>query len=166
MGLRGPTPQPTELKRFRGNPGKRPLGKNEPNPGALRTRPPAHLDAEARKEWKRLSGILGRMKVLTEADYIALGNLCVAYSTLIQAQKKLSETGLVMKAPSGYITQSPLLSIVNTSTDIVLKHLREFGLTPAARTRVAALGEADKAEESSLLNGEWKPAAKYNQAVQ
>jgi phage terminase small subunit len=39
---------------------------------------PDHLDDVARKEWDRLTSILVAMKVLTEADYIALANLCQA----------------------------------------------------------------------------------------
>jgi P27 family predicted phage terminase small subunit len=54
---------------------------------------PDHLDAVAKKEWNRLSEVLVAMKVLTEADYIALGNLCQAYCTLIDAQKHLNKDG-------------------------------------------------------------------------
>ena len=77
------------------------------------------------------------MKVLTEADYIALANLCQAYSTLVNAQKQMNKTGILYKSKSGYIQQSPLLGIVHTQTTIVNNLLREFGLTPSSRTRVA-----------------------------
>jgi hypothetical protein len=40
------------------------------------------------------------MRVLTEADYMALANLCQTYSTLVKAQDKLNELG---KTPSGYV---------------------------------------------------------------
>jgi P27 family predicted phage terminase small subunit len=77
------------------------------------------------------------MRVLTEADYIALGNLCQAYSTLMNAQKQMNKTGILYKSKSGYIQQSPLLGIIHTQTTIVNNLLREFGLTPSSRTRVA-----------------------------
>ena len=77
------------------------------------------------------------MKVLTEADYIALANLCQAYSTLVIAQKQMNKTGILYKSKSGYIQQSPLLGIIHTQTTIVNNLLREFGLTPSSRTRVA-----------------------------
>ena len=67
------------------------------------------------------------MRILTEADYIALANLCQASSTLSKAQDQLNKAGLLCKTKSGYVQQSPLLSIVNSSTDIVMRHLREFG---------------------------------------
>jgi P27 family predicted phage terminase small subunit len=76
------------------------------------------------------------MKVLTEADYIAVGNLCQAYSTLIDAQKHLNKSGILFKTPNGYIQQNPLLGIIGTQTRIVNDLLREFGLTPSSRTRI------------------------------
>lgn len=81
--------------------------------------------------------ILQGMRVLTEADYMALANLCQTYSTLVKAQEKLNELGILYKTPSGYVMQSPLLSVVNNCVDTVTKLSREFGLTPAARSRIA-----------------------------
>jgi phage terminase small subunit len=37
------------------------------------------------------------MRVLTEADNMALANLCQTYSTLVKAQEKLSEVGILYK---------------------------------------------------------------------
>lgn len=97
---------------------------------------PDHLDAEARREWKRLVKMLLRVRILTEADGLALANLCQAWSTLVKAQTKLNESGLLLKTPSGYIQQSPLLGIVNNCTEKVVKLSREFGLTPSSRSRL------------------------------
>ena len=137
MGLRGPAPKPTAIKKAEGNPGKRKLNTHEPQPLPGVPECPEHRDAVARKEWGRLSPILMGMKVLTEADYIALGNLCQAYSTLIEAQKHLNKGGILFKTPSGYIQQNPLLGIIRAQTNIVNGLLREFGLTPSSRTRIA-----------------------------
>jgi P27 family predicted phage terminase small subunit len=82
--------------------------------------------------------------VLTEADYIALGNLCQAYSTLIAAQRQLNKSGILYKTNSGYVQQSPLLGIVTAQTTIVNKLLAEFGLTPSSRTRVAIVDTTPK----------------------
>lgn len=97
---------------------------------------PDHLDAEARREWKRLVKMLLRVRILTEADGLALANLCQTWSTLVKAQAKLNESGLLLKTPSGYIQQSPLLGIVNNCTEKVVKLSREFGLTPSSRSRL------------------------------
>src|SRR3954453_5081688 len=143
MGLRGPAPKPTAIKRLEGNPGKRKLIEAEPTPALGAPECPDHLDDVARKEWDRLTSVLVAMKVLTQADYIALANLCQAYSTLVNAQKQMNKTGILYKSKSGYIQQSPLLGIIHTQTTIVNNLLREFGLTPSSRTRVA-IAEPEK----------------------
>ena len=136
MGLRGPPPKPRALREIEGNPGKRPLNPREPQPAVKRPRCPAYLDADARREWRRLVPILERMRVLTEADDIALANLCQQYALLQEAQIKLKKTGLLIKTRSGYIQQSPLVAIISTTVDQVNKLCREFGLTPSSRTRI------------------------------
>jgi P27 family predicted phage terminase small subunit len=137
VGLRGPAPKPTAIKRLEGNPGKRKLNEAEPTPKERVPECPDHLDKVARLEWDRLTSILVAMKVLTEADYIALANRCQTYSTLMNAQKQMNKTGILYKSKSGYIQQSPLLSIIHTQTTIVNNLLPEFGLTPSSRMRVA-----------------------------
>jgi P27 family predicted phage terminase small subunit len=136
MGNRGPIPKPTVIEIMEGRPGHRPINSNEPQPRAVAPRCPDYLDARAKKEWKRLVPILQRMRVLTEADGIALGNLCQTYSTMLKAQEKLNELGILYKSPSGYVMQSPLLNIVSACIDTLNKLSREFGLTPAARSRL------------------------------
>lgn len=141
MGLRGPAPKPRALVVLEGNPGKRPLNPLEPQPPLRRPKCPDYLDETAKREWKRLVPILEQMRVLTEADGIALGNLCQQYAMLQEAQTKLHRTGLLLKTKSGYVQQSPLVAIVSSAVDQVNKLCREFGLTPAARTRIQAAPE-------------------------
>jgi P27 family predicted phage terminase small subunit len=141
MGSRGPAPQPTALKVIRGNPGKRALNHREPQPRDAAPHCPDYLDEVARKEWRRLLKILRFMRVLTEADYMALASLCQAFSTMSKAQKQLTQTGILFKTPSGYVQQSPLFSMVNQSAELVTKLCREFGLTPSARSRVTTIGQ-------------------------
>src|SRR5260370_36162605 len=100
-------------------PRKQRLHASEPQPRAITPRCPDHLDALAKKEWKRLVPVLRRMRVLTEADGMPLANLCETWSTWVQAQKKLTEMGILYKRPSGYIQQSPVFSMVNQCVDII-----------------------------------------------
>ena len=147
MGYRGPVPKPNEIKRAEGNPGKRPLNRYEPQPRLTTPKCPDHLDEHAKREWKRIIPILRRMKVLTEADWMALANLCQTWSTLVKAQEKLTEMGILYKSPSGYVMQSPLLAIVNQCVDTITKLSREFGLTPAARSRIIARAEPEPVDD-------------------
>ncbi len=43
-----------------------------------------------------------------------------------------------MKTPSGYVQQSPWLTIVHKQLEIMGRYMVELGLTPAARSRVMA----------------------------
>lgn len=156
MGMRGPSPKPTALRLLEGNLGKRPLNEHEPKPRAIAPRCPRHLDSEARREWRRITPILLRMRVLTEADEYTLANLCQAYSTLMKAQRKLTETGLLLKTPSGYVQQNPLLGIVNRCMDTITRLSREFGLTPASRTQLMAdTGTNSGNNDTELKMGRW-----------
>ena len=150
MGIRGPIPKPTVVEIMEGRPGHRPINSREPQPRVSVPRCPDHLDERAKKEWKRQIPILRRMRVLTEADGMSLANLCQTWSTLVQAQQKLTEMGFLYKSPSGYIMQSPLLPIVNQCVDTITKLSREFGLTPASRSRIqtGASTESDPMEDS------------------
>lgn len=154
MGYRGPTPRPSTLTALLGNPGKRPLNTQEPKPGAKRPRCPDHLDEGARREWRRLVPILERMRVLTEADQIALANLCMLYSTMIKAQRSLEKSGLLFKTRSAYVQQSPLVGIIVGYVQQINRLCAEFGLTPAARTRIRVEGK-EKKRAGSTLNGNW-----------
>lgn len=113
---------------------------------------PKSLDANARKEWRRLLPILERMRVLTEADGIALANLCVDYSLLQEAQASLVKTGLLTKnKKTEMIHQNPLIKVVAQTTDRVSRGLREFGLTPASRSRVQTVSDSKGGESLAAL---------------
>ena len=147
VGLRGPPPKPRAIRVLEGNPGKRPLNPLEPQPRRARPKCPDYLDELAKREWRRLVPILERMRVLTEADGIALASLCQQYAMLQQAQAKLHKTGLLLKTRSGYIQQSPLVGIITAAVDQVNKLCREFGLTPAARTRLTVAPEPEPEDD-------------------
>jgi P27 family predicted phage terminase small subunit len=152
MGLRGPAPRPTRLRILEGNPSKRPLNRAEPKPRVKAPQCPDHLDDLAKAEWKRLVRIIRHMKLLTEADYIALSNLCQAYSRMVKAERKLAEAGLLYKTQSGYVQQSPLLSIINSSVETITKLCREFGLTPSSRSRIQLSSSETSQQDDGILD--------------
>jgi P27 family predicted phage terminase small subunit len=152
MGMRGPAPKPTALVLLEGNPGKRPINKREPQPRFKTPFCPEHLDEIALREWKRLVPIIRRMKLLTEADYISLANLCSAYSRMVRAERKLAEAGLLYKTQSGYVQQSPLLSIINAAVDTITRLCREFGLTPSSRSRIQLMSAENDQPGDGILD--------------
>jgi hypothetical protein len=49
----------------------------------------------------------------------------------------MKETPAMLKTPSGYVQQSPWLSVANKQLELMGRFMTELGMTPAARTRVA-----------------------------
>ena len=154
MGLRGPAPKPSVIEIAEGCPGKRAVNRREPQPHMIRPKMPKHLDQRARREWRRLAPLLERMRVLTEADGIALSALCADVSIMEQTQESISKSGLLTKnQKTGHIHQNPLLQVLATTTDRVMRGLREFGLTPAARSRLTTYSEASSDPLEAALCG-------------
>lgn len=87
----GRPPKPTHLKVLEGNPGKRAINKNEPKPQAKAPSCPAHLDKEAKAEWRRISKQLLQLGLLTEVDRAALAAYCQAWSRWVYAEEKISQ---------------------------------------------------------------------------
>lgn len=142
--MAGRRPLPTNVLKMRGNPGRRPLNENEPRPSKGKPICPSHLDDEAKREWKRTVDILDDMGLMTKADRSALAAYCVAWSRWVEAESKVREFGMIIKAPrTGTMMHSPYLSIANTAMAQMRQLLIEFGLTPAARTRVSANKQGD-----------------------
>ena len=138
MAQRGRKPKPTAIKELEGNPGKRELNQNEPKPKKNAPKCPAWLDAEAKKEWRRVSKQLEEIGVLTEVDMAAFAGYCEAYSRWKDAEEFISKHGTIFKTPSGYWQQVPHVSIAQTYLKIVIKFCEQFGMTPSSRSRIVA----------------------------
>lgn len=137
MAQRGRRPKPTAIKVLEGNPGKRPINKNEPKPDKKAPKCPVWLEAEAKKEWRRMSKTLEAIGVLTQVDASAFAGYCQAFARWKEAEEFLSKHGTIFKTPSGYIQQVPQVSIAQTYLKIMKDFCSEFGLTPAARSRIS-----------------------------
>ncbi|MBS0126464.1 phage terminase small subunit P27 family [Thetidibacter halocola] len=97
---------------------------------------PDHLSAVAKKEWRRLATPLHRAGLLTVADRAALAAYCQAWARWVEAEEKLAETPALLKTPSGYVQQSPWLTVANKQLELMGRYMTELGLTPVARTRI------------------------------
>ncbi|WP_245710969.1 phage terminase small subunit P27 family [Citreimonas salinaria] len=90
----------------------------------------------AQKEWRRLATPLHEAGLLTLADRAALAAYCQAYGRWVEAEEHLSRTPTLIKAPSGYVQQSPWLTVANKQMEVMGRYMTELGLTPVARTRL------------------------------
>ena len=154
MAQRGRKPKPTALKVLEGNPGKRPLNGAEPAPAHKAPRCPSWLEAEAKREWKRIGRILEQMGLLTEMDMAAFAGYCQAYARWKEAEEFISQHGTMVRTPNGYLQQVPQVSIAQTNMKIMLRFCEQFGLTPSARSRIiAGEGVVEPADEMERLLG-------------
>ena len=155
MATRGRKPTPTAIKELEGNPGKRPLNTHEPKPPKKAPTCPKGLPPEAKKEWNRLAGPLEEMGVLTELDRDSFAAYCTAYARWREAEDFMTKSGTtIFKTPSGYWQQLPQVSIAQTYLKIMSRIAEQFGLTPAARSRiVAGNGQGNPADEMEALLG-------------
>lgn len=152
MATRGRKPVPTAIKVLEGNPGKRPLNKNEPRPDKKAPPCPKWLDKEAKREWKRLASKLELMGVLTEVDMAAFAGYCQCYSRWKENEEFISKNGSLVRTPSGYWMQVPQVSIAQQYLKQMGRYAEQFGLTPAARSRIISdsvkgSGTVDEMEE-------------------
>lgn len=135
--MRGRKPKPTVLKLIEGNPGRRPIKGAEPKPSSDVPTCPAHLGPSAKAEWKRLARDLNRVGLLTMVDRAALAVYCQSWGRWVEAERKLQQTPPLLKTPSGYVQQSPWLTIANKERELMARYMAELGLTPSSRSRLA-----------------------------
>lgn len=149
--MAGRRPKPTVLKLIQGNPGKRPLNQAEPVPKRKKPPRPGHMSELAKKAWPKVSRILSGLSVLTVADGLALEGLCEAYAELQAARKALRDAGgeyyKAMTEEGGVMWRAhPAVAARNDADRRLRAWLVEFGLTPAARSKVKMDGEPQESD--------------------
>lgn len=134
----GPAPEPTAVKRLKGNPGKRALNTLEPLPATGEPVQPDWLSDTAKLVWARLVEEMSTCPgLLTIVDGGALAKLCSLEADWLENEEQLKQSGQLYKDPaSGRVGKSPRLTIKQELTEQILILYRELGLTPSARTRL------------------------------
>jgi len=118
---------------------------------------PSHLAEEAKREWRRITKHLEVLGLISQIDRAALAGYCTAWGDYVWAENRIAqlngaqkigdqelaadatgERGRIWDTPSGYKQISVPLQIRNRALEMMAKFLAEFGMSPAARTRVTA----------------------------
>lgn len=149
MAKAGRKAKPTALKLVQGNPGNRPINQNEPTPRRVfKPKPPAVFNRKEKAKWREVSAKLAEIRVLTELDLDALEIYCRNWVTMHEAIVDINTRGKVMRTPSGGTIWNPAWTHYKHSESVCRSIIAEFGMTPATRTGVVAVGDADG-------NNEW-----------
>jgi P27 family predicted phage terminase small subunit len=145
MGKRGPRPTPTETKKRKGNPGRRPLNEQEPTPPSGEPTCPIWIKGEAKAEWTRIVPELLKLGVLTLVDRAALAACCQAWAELVECTQVLHQQGRIVVEPiidksGAHIGDKhkahPIVRMQRDAFARLRAYLAEFGLTPASRVNV------------------------------
>jgi len=133
--MAGRCSKPTALKILQGNPGKRPLPKNEPQPdvGSIC---PEWVSEHAMKNWDLISKNLELCGILTVIDSNALALYCDALGRFIYYSEEIEKTGEVIETATGNFTINPYVKLRDIAFEQIRRLSTEFGMTPASRTRV------------------------------
>lgn len=99
-------------------------------------KPPAWLSKRARVEWRRLAPIAFNLGSLKFAHFRAFGLLCETLAQAEEARRTIERDGMTVAAGSGGRKAHPALRVLATAQAQAARLMSEFGLTPAARSRV------------------------------
>jgi P27 family predicted phage terminase small subunit len=167
--MRGRFPKPVADKKFRGNPGHRPLNEDEPKPESNAPPCPQWLVGEEREEWDYLVSELGKMHTLASSDRSVMVADCVRWGIVVEAKRQLDklrekakesgkEASLFYMSnakrkvyPDGTIEEStgspqkhPLINILNEVMDRLEATCSRLGLSPSDRSRIKVTSEKEK----------------------
>ena len=146
---KGHPPKPTALKIVQNNPGKRAMDiEDEPTPNTGIPDLPPGLSRVARTAWDRLAPLLDGMSVLTQVDGAALERMCESYAEIIRYQDLIDRDGATYMTTNEHgemlIKGNPAVAMLGAADRRFKSYLTEFGLTPAARTKVKVTGGKKK----------------------
>lgn len=141
--MTGPAPKPTELKKLQGNPGKRPINDDEPQPERVAPAMPADLMEKAAQFWEAYAPKLEKMGLLTELDGMTFTMMTIHYHVAWQAAQVIEREGLDSLDENGAQRKHPLLQVLRDNSSMMLRYAKEFGMTPSARSRIA-IGSPDE----------------------
>lgn len=139
---------PTKLKMLKGTFRHNESPKNEPAPPIVNNipAPPAHLNKWAKAMWRDLAPKLFDLGMLTEVDPYALEVLCVQYGlyrelydavTHIRGEDGKRARISVAQYLAGQNSQTiPEFAAMKSAFERFSALLREFGLSPASRSRI------------------------------
>ena len=131
-GKSGRKKKPTLLKLVTGNPGRRPINSDEPEPILAEVVAPDWLDEEARQKWDEVIKLCPWIKA-ADADTLAM--YCDAFSHYRKAQR-LSIKTPVVKTPEGKMIKNPAWTARNEAFQQVRSAGSELGLSPSSRSGI------------------------------
>jgi P27 family predicted phage terminase small subunit len=163
--MAGRPPKASALRLIEGNRGKRAINKQEPDPSYLNDlAAPEWLPVPARAIWDELAPHLRAAKMLTTIDVQMLCKGCIAIAQYRHATKMLGDT-LVLDSESHdecgvkVVTKAATLNQWMVAQSMAFKQamavMQQFGMSPAARTRIAIQPQGDLFGSGKKASGDY-----------
>ncbi|HAX9891259.1 TPA: phage terminase small subunit P27 family [Escherichia coli] len=158
--MSGPPKTPTHLRLVRGNPSKRPINNNEPQPPKGVPPVPKHFDKQGKYWFKRMAEELDAIGVISQLDARALELLVEAYTEYRHHCETLDREGYTYAVYSDddadegkvreirMIKPHPAAMMKADAWKRLRAMLAEFGMTPSSRSKVSK----DKPDDDDLLS--------------
>ncbi|RSS53168.1 phage terminase small subunit P27 family [Streptomyces sp. WAC01280] len=99
----------------------------------------------ASTEWRRIVPVLEVTAGIGEVDHATVKDLCVCVARIDQAERDLSERGLMVTAERGTV-KNGAATIAGQYRTQLARYIRELGLSPSSRSAIAP---PETGEESS-----------------
>lgn len=138
----GRPPVPTAIKLVRGNPGQRPINRDEPTPPPADMNPPPGLEGLALDKWVEMTALFSSMGVFTQADRHAVQRYCLMYEQWFNLEKHCREHGSTQITSTGYSQVTAEATLAKSLRKELLEIERQFGMTPAARSSMKVTSAA------------------------
>lgn len=139
--MRGRRAEPAQAKVLRGN-FRADRHSHGPKVPAGTPKCPVWLPKAAKRYWKDIAPQLERAGLISVLDGATLTAHCDSVGRYEEVTRRLIDVDeMLEKTPNDFLVQSALFTIRNKLWDQVLRSAQEFGLSPAARSRVKDAGQ-------------------------
>jgi P27 family predicted phage terminase small subunit len=147
----GRTPKPTRIKKLEGTLRNDRAQIEEMTPGRLSTPPKIPNQLKGNKyacdEWKRITAELVQLDMMHIIDMSLLMAYCNEMGVYWHCQELLKTEARYFTSETGYQSISAIVLDGRQALKTAQTIATQFGLTPAARTRISALATPDPESE-------------------
>lgn len=161
--MSGPPPKPTALRAIDGNRGKRATNKQEPDPEYLEAtslQSPAWLSERAKAVWDEIAPPLQKARLVAVIDVTLLAMCCEAVAQYRYAVSQVGDHAVLPAAAGKGEQVNPWMIVQSMSFKQAVVILRDFGVSPAARTRIALQPQMDLFGKGGT-DGQAEKSSKY-----
>lgn len=109
------------------------------------------LSKEAEAEWRRITGLLRKRRVLDALDQAALRDYVVCWQRLRECEDMVARDGVLIEGARGLV-KNPACQLARNYRDALLAWSKEFGLTVSSRQRLALPEERRPNKFDGLLH--------------